>query len=57
MEFKIGDVVRMKSGGPRMTVSGEADGGALTCRWFNQDGRKFDVQHASFKPEVLEKVE
>ena len=32
--FKIGDVVRLHSGGPAMTVSDGA-GRAVECTWFN----------------------
>lgn len=33
--FKIGDIVKLKSGGPRMTVSDEDIGnGMVRCQWF-----------------------
>lgn len=32
-EFEAGDVVELKSGGPRMTIGSIADGQAL-CSWF-----------------------
>ena len=33
--MKIGDVVRLKSGGPEMTVVGEGDGFRMwLCAWF-----------------------
>jgi uncharacterized protein YodC (DUF2158 family) len=43
--FKVGDVVRLKSGGPAMTVTsvepGEGDGGhAVFCIWFNAKGNE-----------------
>jgi len=31
--FKVGDVVKLKSGGSRMTVS-DIDGTDVTCVWF-----------------------
>ena len=36
VKFSTGDVVRLKSGGPRMTVSGISHGqdGVLTCEFF-----------------------
>ena len=39
--FKVGDTVRMRSGGPRMTVTavgGDNDVPKVTCVWF--DGMK-----------------
>jgi uncharacterized protein YodC (DUF2158 family) len=32
-QFKVGDVVQLKSGGPLMTV-GEVEGEQVTCEWF-----------------------
>ena len=52
--FKTGDVVQLKSGGPRMTVgAAEASSGAILCHWFNQDGGVWTPQHAGFKREEL----
>ena len=35
LEFDVGDVVRLKSGGPRMTVVGRMWGSdQLLCNWF-----------------------
>ena len=45
--LKIGDVVQLKSGGPRMTVTHEMPGGALNCVWFDGDNYK----NYTFKPE------
>ena len=33
-EFKIGDVVQLKSGGPEMTVTQVASSETLACAWF-----------------------
>lgn len=45
MEFKPGDVVVLKSGGPRMTVS-SLDGNRVWCVWFDgagvPQGKAFD---------------
>jgi uncharacterized protein YodC (DUF2158 family) len=57
MSFKLGDVVRLKSGGPNMTVQSIAadddfavSKNDLTCQWF--DDKKV-LQSAIFKPETL----
>jgi uncharacterized protein YodC (DUF2158 family) len=50
-DFNVGDVVKLKSGGPNMTVDG-AGGSRLTCVWFNQHERCT----ASFDQGALEKV-
>ena len=34
IDFKVGDTVKVKSGGPLMTISAVADDGAETV-WFN----------------------
>jgi len=55
MTFKTGDVVKLKSGGPAMTVVGEgngADGHMRTnCTWFDNDDRE---QNGAFPPDALE---
>jgi len=50
VEYKIGDKVKLKSGGPTMTVS-EINFSDVSCQWF--DGSK--VMSATFTNEVLEK--
>lgn len=35
MTFKCGDVVRLKSGGPNMTILNVLASGALTVSWFD----------------------
>ncbi|HYF47871.1 MAG TPA: DUF2158 domain-containing protein [Planctomycetota bacterium] len=32
--FKEGDLVQLKSGGPKMTVVLDQGGGTLICKWF-----------------------
>lgn len=56
MSFKVGDVVRMKSGGPMMTVIKIRDGGELECAWFNQNGHEFKHESYYFQPETLKPV-
>ena len=36
--FTPGDIVRLKSGGPKMTVL-DAKGEAVTCKWFDRNGK------------------
>ena len=36
--MQIGDVVRLKSGGPKMTITA-LDEAQATCVWFNRNGR------------------
>ena len=52
--FKVGDVVELKSGGPKMTVAetGAASGSVL-CHWFNHDGEVWTPAHGGFKAEQL----
>jgi len=53
-KFDAGDVVRLKSGGPKMTVveSGEyTEGFRIVCTWI--DGNK--KYEETFAPETLEK--
>lgn len=53
-EWNIGDVVRLKSGGPQMTVESPkgSNTGKYTCTWF-LDGQV--LQHL-FLPEALERA-
>lgn len=50
-KFTTGDLVRLKSGGPVMTVDGYAPGssGKLSCVWFEGSEHK----RAAFRPEAL----
>ena len=50
MSFKRGDVVVLKSGGPRMTVDSEQENGELWCVWF--DGKN-NRSGESFHPDLL----
>lgn len=56
-ELVVGDIARLKSGGPRMTVElvGRATNGkeGLFCVWFAGEG----VRRGSFRREVLRLVE
>ena len=49
-KFSIGDIVKLKCGGPPMTVS-HIQGDGLLCRWFDTN---HDVKQGVFLPEILE---
>jgi len=56
--FKVGDVVKLKSGGPEMTVNYRHDDGDYYCQWFA--GKKLEsgqfpedsLEPASVKPPI-----
>ena len=50
MQWKKGDVVRLKTGGPRMTVDELLTIGKVSCVWFDADQK---IQRESFNPESL----
>lgn len=56
-KFNTGDIVKLKSGGPSMTVdqvtSAEVESGKVRCQWFS--GKK--LEFGFFAPETLERVE
>lgn len=49
MAFREGDVVILRSGGPRMTVEGYEDG-LVICVWFEEKTRK----SSAFKEATLQ---
>ena len=49
VNFKSGDVVQLKSGGPVMTVYSEGRDDVLICVWFDGTERK----QGGFKPAML----
>jgi uncharacterized protein YodC (DUF2158 family) len=51
-QFNVGDVVQLKSGGPKMTVT-KVDSNWVTCNWF--EGSKVHVD--LFPPDALAKTE
>lgn len=60
MDFQPGDLVRLKSGGPSMTVDSLGDylgSEAVYVIWVEKVGPKQVVQRDSFPPHTLEKVE
>ena len=52
--MKIGDVVILKSGGPRMTVE-EMKNKKVKCRWF--DNNNYEAIHDEFVEEALKASE
>ena len=50
MKFNIGDTVRLKSGGPLMTIESEING-RFWCSWFDE---KKQFKKETFPPETLE---
>ena len=54
MPFKVGDVVRLKTGGPEMTVEAvEARSPDVICTWLAQTVRR----HGRFKALLLQKMD
>jgi uncharacterized protein YodC (DUF2158 family) len=52
-DFNVGEMVRLKSGGPNMTVDGDS-GSRIICAWFDHAG---EFHRLDFDQEALEKVE
>jgi len=52
-EFRKGDLVRLKSGGPKMTVAEIRDDYKVVCDYFVGNERKSEV----FDPKVLVKAD
>ena len=40
-EWKMGDVVVLMSGGPRMTITSIQTNGIIHCMWFTEGGLKY----------------
>jgi uncharacterized protein YodC (DUF2158 family) len=49
-KFKVGDVVELKSGGPRMTVQSVEEDGTTRCLWFVAN----ELKSGSFPQGVLD---
>ena len=50
-KFKKGTVLRLNSGGPKMTALSEVKDGQISCQWFDRNGKMhksdFDVEALS----------
>ena len=51
-DFEIGQVVQLRSGGPKMTIHSLVSDGDVVCQWFEGN----DVHERNFPNEVLKKV-
>lgn len=49
MKLEIGNVVRLKSNGPKMTVHKITATGVVWCQWFTEE----NLQQGQFSPESL----
>ena len=59
--FEPGDLVRLKSGGPLMTVEhvgklNMTDDDAVWCVWSEEVGKRKIIQRETFAPVVLERA-
>jgi len=52
-QFKVGDIVRLRSGGPKMTVC-VMEGDRIGCEWFDEKG---EHKIRTFDKAVLDKIE
>lgn len=51
--FAPGDPVRLKSGGPLMTVLSIDSIGAVSCMWSNSNSGSYENEYATFPPDAL----
>jgi uncharacterized protein YodC (DUF2158 family) len=52
-EYEVGDVVRLRSGGPEMTVKKVQDSGWIECMWFTKER---SLGQASFPKKTVVRV-
>lgn len=54
-DLKVGSVVKLKSGGPYMTVTDLNGRGGVACTWFDKD--KVEVKGYTFPTDALAEVQ
>lgn len=54
--FKAGDIVRLKSGGPKMTVKLVSTESTAHCFWFNTTGDEYKLEAGFIAVVMLAKV-
>jgi uncharacterized protein YodC (DUF2158 family) len=54
--FEVGDTVKLKSGGPVMTISAWMSKGMAICRWFPIGTHETESSEEFFPVECLNKV-
>jgi uncharacterized protein YodC (DUF2158 family) len=52
-KFEVGDVVRLKSGGPLMTVQQATYADNIVCTWFGENNKRMSE---GFHPRTLKMV-
>ena len=62
MDIKVGDVVQLKSGGPKMTVAnvdryGYDETLSANCDWFTMDKAPWKKENGTFPLTSLKKVD
>lgn len=53
-KLQVGDVVMLKSGGPKMTVSALNNNGSVRCAWFNMNDQTVALGARDFPEAVLD---
>ena len=56
MDFKVGDIVTLKSGGPLMTVSAAGSEDRVQVVWFNREGDNYERKMDHFPSGCLRKA-
>lgn len=51
--MEIGDVVRLKSGGPKMTIVSIDESAGASCTWFDRNGKRHESVFALATVEVF----